>query len=274
MRNIKNWALLCTTNDPESLTIVRIARALHIPLIESKQAHGAILAAEPRLHERITEMGTVKYLAIVEIPGTKEEESLKELGMEVHIIDHHTYQDLDRMQNEASLTQFLALFEITAEDLTRAGFDPDIVRGVALIDQGFLWELATSELSAEKQRATRAYYVSCKRDITTLYQETESAALLAWQEREIVKECIVIRSSSALHIREAVSFLIADAFPEHPPTSIIFEGDGRVTVQETDHAEELFAKYGGYLFGKKRCWGRVAQERSLTVDEIMANICE
>lgn len=272
MRNTKNWALLCTTNDPESLTIVRIAQALNIPRIESKQPHGATLAAEPRLHERIAEIGTVEHLAIVEIPGIEEEESLKELGIEVHIIDHHTYKNLDRMKDEASLTQFLKLFEITAEDLTTAGFDPEIVRGVALIDQGFLWELAASKLSQEKKRATRAYYLSCKRDIDSDYGETEEAALIAWQNREIRDDVVIIRSASARHIREAVSFLVADAYKEAPPTSIIVEGDGRVSVQETDMSEALFTKFGGYLFGKKRCWGITAQSCPPSVDEIMANI--
>lgn len=272
MRNTKNWALLCTTNDPESLTIVRIARALHIPLIESKQPHGATLAAEPRLHERIKEMGTIEHLAIVEIPGVEEEESLKELGIEVHIIDHHTYKDLDRMQDEASLTQFRKLFEITPEDLSGAGFDAEVIHGVALIDQGFLWELAASELSQEKKRATRAYYLSCKRDIDSDYGETEEAALLAWQNREIRDDVVIIRSASARHIREAVSFLVADAFREAPPTSIILEGDGRVSVQETEKSKELFTKFGGYLFGKKRCWGIAAENHPPSVDEIMANI--
>lgn len=272
MRNIKNWALLCTTNDPESLTIVRIAQALLIPLIESKQPHGATLAGEPRLRERIAEMGEVKHLAIVEIPGPKEEELLKESGIGVHIIDHHTYKDLDRMQNEASLTQFQKLFEITPEDLSGAGFDAEVIHGVALIDQGFLWELAASELPPEKKRATRAYYLSCKRDIDFNYSDTEEAALVAWQTKEIKDDVVVIRSASSHHVREAVSFLIADAFPEAPPTSVIVEGDGRVSVQETDKSEALFAQFGGYLFGKKRCWGMTPENRPPSVDEIMANI--
>lgn len=272
MRDITNWALLCTTNDPESLTIVRIAKALAIPLLESEQIHGATLAEEPRLFERIAQMQGIKHLAIVEIPGVEEEKHIADLGIEVHIIDHHTYADLDRMQNEASLTQFRELFEISDEDLCGAGFDSEIIRGVALIDQGFLWELAESELPIERQRASRAYYLSCKRDIDPDYSKTEEEALVAWQTKEIKDGVVVIRSTSPYRIREAVSFLIADAFPEAPPTSIIVEGDGRVSVQETDEAEELFVKFGGFLFGKKRCWGIVAEGHPPTVDEIMANI--
>lgn len=272
MRDITNWALLCTTNDPESLTIVRIAQALRIPLLESEQMHGATLAKEPHLFERLAQVQGVKHLAIVEIPGVEEEKRIADVGVEVHVIDHHTYVDLDRMQNEASLTQFRELFEISDEDLRGVGFNPEIIRGVALIDQGFLWELAESELPLEKQRASRAYYLSCKRDIDANYSDTEEAALAAWQTKEIQGNVVIIRSESPHRIREAVSFLIADAFPETPPTSVIVEGDGRVSVQETEKAEELFAKFGGFLFGKKRCWGIVAENRPPTVDEIMANI--
>jgi hypothetical protein len=272
MRDIMNWALLCTTNDPESLTIVRIARALGIPLIASAQTHGATLTQEPHLLDRIAELRSVTHLAIVEIPGPREEADLEASGIEVRIIDHHTYPDLDRMQNIASLTQFLELFHITNADLAQKGFDPDIIHGVAFIDQGFLWELASSNLSREKQREVRAYYLACKREIQPKYAEIEKAAHHAWETHEIKEGVLIIRSESPHHIREAVSFCIADAYPEHPPASVVLEGDGRISVQETEQAEKLFANFGGFLFGKKRCWGMLAQDRPPSVDEILANI--
>lgn len=274
MRDIATWALLCTTNDPESLTIVRIARALHIPLIESAQVHGATLKKEPRIHERLTELGNVKHLAIVEIPGPEEEKALEASDITVHAIDHHVYEGLDRMQETASLTQFLELFEITDADLQNAGFDPDVIRGVALIDQGFVWELGRSSLSQEKKHAAREYYCACKREIEPRYAEIEHDAQKAWETREENEHLIIIRSKSAHHIREAVSFLIASAHPIHPPTSIIVEGDGRVSVQETSKAEELMKKFGGFLFGKKRCWGKGGSDSPPSVDKIMANIRE
>lgn len=272
MRNVKTWALLCTTNDPESLTIVRIARALNIPCIESTQMHGATLAHEDQLHERLAVLGDTTDLAIVEIPGVKEEETLTAAGIAVHVIDHHTYEGLDRMQPVASLTQFLALFEITESDLANAGFDPDIVKGVALIDQGFLWELAASNLSEEKQHAARAYYVACKREIQPKYTEVERDANAAWAAREVREGIVIVEAESVHHVREAIAFRIADAYPQHPPTSIVVEGDGRVSVQETDQAEKLFATFGGFLFGKKRCWGMLGKDHPPSVDNIVANI--
>jgi hypothetical protein len=272
MRDITHWALLCTTNDPESLTIVRIARALRIPLLESTQMHGATLAQEPHLHKRLEELGEVRDLAIVEIPGLNEEKILIKKGIAVHVIDHHTYEGLDRMQEHASLTQFLALLDITDVDLENAGFDPKVIRGVALLDQGFVWELGRSVLSEEKKHAAREYYLSCKREIQPKYTDIEQAAEDAWKSREVGSGFVIIHSTSTHHIREAVSFLIADAYQENPPTSIIVEGDGRISVQETDKAEGLFNKYGGFLFGKKRCWGILGKDNPPTVDKIVANL--
>jgi len=274
MRNLTGWTVLCTTNDPESLTIVRIAQALHIPLVQSSQMHGAHLAQEPMLFERVSELAGITDLAIVEIPGPSEERALEERGIRVHIIDHHTYPNLDRMQSDASLTQFLQLFEITTEDLLRVGFDPEIVRGIAIIDQGFLWELAASNLSEEAKRATRKKYTELKAEIHPDQKEKEDDALRMWKEREMHGEFLVIRSTSKYHLREEYSFLIADAFPKNPPTSIIVEGDGRISVQETKKAEILFQKYGGFLFGKKECWGMLAKNNPPSVDKIIANLRE
>lgn len=272
MRNLGGWALLCTTNDPESLTIVRIARALHIPLIESTQMHGATLAKEPKLLERLSALGDIHDLAIVEIPGPDEEKMLNGAGVRVHLIDHHTYEGLDRMQNVASLTQFIELFEITDADLEGEGFDPDVMRGVALIDQGFVWELSRSALSEEKKHAAREYYLACKREIQPKYADVERDAEKAWKTHEKIGNLIIVRSASTHHIREAVSFRIADIYPEHPPTSMIIEGDGRISVQETDKAEKLFTTFGGFLFGKKRCWGILGKDNPPSVDNIIANI--
>lgn len=272
MRSLTGWALLCTTNDPESLTIVRIARTLGISLIESKQMHGATLAHEPKLFERVQELGKRTNLAIVEIPGPREEEELRKQGIRVHIIDHHVYESLDRMQEESSLTQFLRLFEVTNKELKSAGFDPDVMRGVALLDQGFVWELARSNLSQEKQKEARAYYLARKREIHPRYQEVEEAAREAWKHAYVHDGIMIIRANSTHHLREALSFLIADAYPVNPPVNVIEEGDGRVSVQETEKAEELFKTFGGFLFGKKRCWGMLGKDHPPTVDEIVANI--
>ena len=272
MRNITNWALLCTTNDPESLTIVRIAQKLGIPLIQSEQMHGATLAQEPELFARIRALGSVQHLAIVEIPGVVQEAELQSTGITIHILDHHTYPNLDRMQPVASLTQFLQLFEITQEDLVAHGFDPEIIHGIALIDQGFLWELAVSALPEEKQRLAREAYITCKKEIDPKTEEIFTDAKRAWKNREEHEGILIVRSASTHRVREAVAFCIADVYPVHPPTSIVIEGDGRISVQESEKAEKLFTMYGGFLFGKKRCWGILPEDRPPSVDKIIANI--
>ncbi len=275
MRNLGGWKLLCTKNDPESLTIVRIAQALHIPLIESEQMHGAHLSQEPRLFERIAEsQEKITDLAIVEIPGPLEEAKITAQGINVHIIDHHTYPNLDRMKPEASLTQFLRLFEISSEDLEKVGFIPEVIHGIAIIDQGFLWELAASNLTEEAKSAARKKYAELKAEIHPDQKEKENAAREMWKQKEMQGDILVIHSQSAYHLREEFSFLIAEAFPVNPPTNIIVEGDGRISVQETKKAEKLFERYGGFLFGKKECWGMLAKDNPPSVDKIIANLRE
>jgi hypothetical protein len=59
-----------------------------------------------------------------------------------------------------------------------------------------------------------------------------------------------------------VSFLIADAFIDTPPWSIIREGNGQMSVQDipAELAERLLSLYGGYIFGGGLCWGKVPTE--------------
>ena len=134
--------IISPRNDVESLTIVALAEALHIPCIVSAQPHGATLDAEPDLIGRIREANPVAHdIVIVEMPNVSAEDKLRELGFEVHVVDHHRYESLDRMQKESSLEQVRALFDMDDTTLRIAGFDPVLIRGVGLIDRGFVWEL-------------------------------------------------------------------------------------------------------------------------------------
>lgn len=273
MRDCTRTVLLCTKNDPESLMITEIAEALHIPLLISSQEHGARLECEPELQKRIIAVNAcATRVVIVEIPGPDEEKRLVQAGYDVVIIDHHTYSDLDRMQMQASLTQFLAFFEISSEELQVHGFNPAIIRGIALIDQGFLWELYRSELTQEEQRCAQEAYFARKCKIHPHTSRIFMHAREAWEMREKRARCVIVRVAHEPGIREAVAWIIAENYPQNPPTSIVVEGDMRISVQEYAEAGQLFAAYGGFLFGNGRCWGMVGKGCSQQVDEIIAKI--
>lgn len=248
--------LLCPKNDEESLQILKIAQAIGLPTVISTQPHGARLSAEPNLIARL------KYadpdstrVAIIEIPGPEIEQELRLVGYEVVIIDHHRYHDYNRMQHLSSLEQFLQVFGISDDQLRQLGFDPILVRGVGMIDRGFVWELSKEGLSKPDQKRIRDYYVELMGELGGVNKDAVTEAKRAWGDRDQYEDIWIVRSRRAdVKIREALSFVIADLF-ESPPQILILEGNGRVTLQDSDQSATLFEAFGGFTFGQDRCWG-------------------
>lgn len=248
--------LLAPQNDEESLLILKIAKAAGIPVVISTQPHGARLYNEPNLIARLKQCDPeARRIVIVELPGPKVEEELRSIGYEVVIIDHHRYDDLDRMQHLSSLEQFLAVFELDDARLTSLGFDPVLVRGVGMIDRGFVWELKKEGLSKIDQKRVRDYYVDLMHELGSPSAEAVEEAKRAWGAREPVGELFVVKSGRAdVKIREALSFVIADEY-ETPPQVLILEGNGRVSLQDSELAPKFYRSFGGFTFGQDRCWG-------------------
>lgn len=252
--------LLCPKNDEESLQILKIAQAAGYPVVMSEQPHGARLYREPNLIARLKYADPdSRRVAIVEIPGPEVEAELRSIGYEVVIIDHHRYGDLDRMQHLSSLEQFLTVFELDDAKLIALGFDPVLVRGVGMIDRGFVWELKKEGLSKEDQKRVRDYYVDLMHELGSPSAEAVAEAKRAWATREQAGELLVVKSQRAdVKIREALSFVIADEY-ETPPQVLILEANGRVSLQDSDLAPKFHKTFGGFTFGQDRCWG-FAQE--------------
>lgn len=248
--------LITPKNDEESLMICKIAAAAGIPTLVSEQPHGARLEREKDLVTRIRAANPDALLVtIVEIPGPEVEENLRAEGFTVEIIDHHRYDNIDRMKDTSSLEQFLATFGLEDTDLVGLGFDPALVRGVGIIDRGFLWALRTEVPDKVEQKRVCDYYRSLTLELGKDRALIEATAKEAWDVREVIDGVIVVRSTKKdVGIRDAISFLIADNF-ETPQTAIIVEGDRRLFVQESDASATLFKTYGGFTFGRDRCWG-------------------
>lgn len=241
--------------------ILQIAQAAGIPVLISEQPHGARLAREEHLVDRLRQVNPrAQKVFIVEIPGPAEEKMLTEQGYDVHVIDHHRYDALDRMQERSSLEQFLDAFGFDDAALVVLGFDPVLVRGVGMIDRGFLWALRNEVADPVLQKRIRDYYRSLSLQLGKDRAAMEKAAQEAWEGREVRDGLIIVRSpSKTIGIRDAISFIIADTF-DTPQSTLILEGDRRMFVQESDAATALFAKYGGFTFGRDRCWGIQAQK--------------
>ncbi|MDQ5952547.1 MAG: hypothetical protein QG626_676 [Patescibacteria group bacterium] len=248
--------LVCPKNDEESLQILKVAEAAKIPVLVSDQPHGARLHNEPNVIARLKRVDpAATKVVIVEIPGPAVEDELRSVGYEVVIIDHHRYQDLDRMQHLSSLEQFLIVFELDDTRLSLLGFDPILVRGVGMIDRGFVWELKKEGLPQSEQKRIRDHYVSLMHELGSPSAEAVAEAKRAWAAREPHGELFVVTSKRAdVKIREALSFVIADEY-EAPPQVLILEGNGRVSLQDSDLAPKFHQAFGGFTFGQDRCWG-------------------
>ncbi|MFA5945608.1 MAG: hypothetical protein WC802_01705 [Patescibacteria group bacterium] len=250
--------LLCPKNDEESVLILQIAKSAGIPTVVSPQEHGAKLELEKDLEERLKKANPqASTIVIVETPGPEREQELEKAGYEVIIIDHHRYEGLNRMKQESSLDQFLVLFELDDAKLEELGFDPFLVKGIGMMDRGWVWELAKEGIEKADRKRIMDYYQSLLEDMGGLKTGDVESARTAWDGREVRDGVIIVRSTSndpAVHIRQALSSILAENFDE-PPVTLVVEGNGRIAVQDTDKATKLHEKFGGYVFGKDLCWG-------------------
>lgn len=262
LSDLDQFVVVCARNDEESLQIIKLTEAFKIPSFVSLQPHGARLEKEPIFFQRLTEEHPkAKHLVLVEMPGVEMESRLEALGYTVTIIDHHRYPGLDRMKQKSSLEQFLAFFGIEDVDLERQGFDPLLVRSVGVIDRGFFWELAKEGFSEEDRRRAIKYYLALRDELALFNPEAADEARQVFEAREDCDGVLVFRGAgSRFRIREELSFLLAEHYPDREPTSVIFERDGKVSVQNTPYANALTERFGGYQFGKGLCWGKVLED--------------
>lgn len=257
MKESNTDLVLTPVNDPEALTIKRLLEAFSIAHITSNQPHGAKLELEDNLENRIKSANPgTQNVVIVEIPGPKVERQLEDLGYQIHIIDHHRYEDLDRSKDKSSLEQFLEYFEITDADLTEKRFDPILVKSVGYIDHGFVWRMKDEINNPEKQKEAlnhyRALIVELEGDARA---KEERDAKIAYEKREERDGYLIFRQPNPdIGIRDALSFLIAENNEKPRPNIII--ADDRIAVQDTNRAVELFEELGGYTYGGDKCFGK------------------
>lgn len=266
--SLKDTVLLVPPNDPEAVTIRNIARAMGLQMIVSPQAHGATLEQEPDLLN-LVKAGGWKKIVIVEIPGPKIEAKLRKRGVEVVIIDHHHYTNLDRATDQktgkllpSSLEQFLKLFRLTDRKLLALGFDPRMTRAIGVMDRGFVWALREEGFTKREIQALLAHQKALMKDVRPSKDEAkrELAALRAWKARKtwVAKdgtEYLVVETRTNLKIRSRMSLLEVEDIGEPIPVILLEKGRKMVYVQESDYAVRLFAHFGGFTFGLNRCWG-------------------
>lgn len=272
--------LLIPANDAEAIQIIRVARSLGIETLVSEQPHGARLEREPDLFKRLAAFGK-SHLVIVEMPGPKVEEEIRKSGFSVYVIDHHRYDDLDRSNDPAtgtpllsSLEQFLAVFDVTDEELRAHSFEPRLVRGVGAMDRGFLWALLRDGYSQEEIKAISRTVQELSRTVRgdegMILNEEE--ARRAWVGKRKINSYWLVKSDRpGVEIRPMISVLAAEEFGQPTPTIIASRGGLLFYVQDTPHALDLFQKFGGFTFGQDTCWGynNALAKTKITLEELL-----
>lgn len=273
--------LVCPDNDAESHTIIELAKKAGIAVMVSDQPHGAKLDQEGDLAERVLSFGK-QEVWIVEIPGIEEEEALRRQGLAVKVIDHHTYEDLDRLADEetgepkpSSLEQFLEKARISDDEMVSWGLKPKIVRGVGIMDAQYARGLREAGYTQEEINEVLEIKQAYHREANPEYEAIQHAAEEAWENSTQRGDYIVLVSDAGTRVRGAIAEMSIRKSLDTQPLVISVKNGERISVQNVDAEviEKLNESFrdGTYTFGSGRCWGvnNAKRETAVVLEEIM-----
>lgn len=275
----KKTALIIAPNDAEAVMIRQIADKLGLPVIESKQHHGASL---DKGHDYVRDVkdGGFTRVVVVEMPGPLAEKRLRQMNVRIDIIDHHHYTGLSRAHDQkgrllpSSLEQFLTMFKIGDKELRAWGFDPRLVRGIGIQDRGYVWSLQAEGYSRGEIRQVMRYHDELIAHLRVPKTEArkERLAAAAWKRREKWGEFFVITSRANIQLRPRLSRIVFERVGKPLPLIIVEHGRGLIYVQESPYALHLFERFGGFTFGLDRNWGHrnVPGEKKVTLKAVKA----
>ncbi|MDG1949327.1 MAG: hypothetical protein P8J32_00715 [bacterium] len=254
--------LIVPPNDAEAVMIQQLAQKLELPTILSKQLHGASLDKGHNYVVQVKE-GGYETAIVIEMPGLESEQALKEMGVEVVLIDHHHYTGLDRAHGPdgnmlpSSLEQFLELFDVTDAQLKGWELDPRLVRGIGIQDRGYIWALLEEGYTKEEAMEVMAYADELTAHLHNPKTEERKWELSrkAWKNRTEWNGFYIVKTRADLQLRPRLSRIVAEEMGKPTALIIVEHGRGIIYVQESDYAMGLFQTFGGFTFGVDRNWG-------------------
>lgn len=273
--------LVCPDNDAEARMILMIAEKAKIPTVKSLKPHGGRLDVEVEEVKKLISDKT-KEVWIVELPSIEKEKELRDTGLKVEIIDHHTYKDFDRLtnpktgkKNPSSLEQFLSVANITDEELKSFGFVSKIVRGVGISDALWVNGLKNAGYTDKEIKEVFNYTSELSMMVNPELEKSVMQAKLDWDKRQERNGYIVALSHSRItDIRGAISFLAAmEGFHSTPKIISVWSGD-KISVENVglDIVEKLNRGIKGdtFTFGSGMCWAvnNKGLEKRVTLEEI------
>jgi hypothetical protein len=278
--SFQDVVLVCPDNDPESRLILLLAYRMQMCVIRSGQGLGATLERERGDIVELIKTTLRPKVWIVEIPGQEIEARLQDAGLEVVIIDHHSYGDLDRSRSSdgsllpSSLDQFMTLANVDDARLRTWGFDPIVVHGIAIMDARFVQGLREEGFTHEHICRVLDFRRDCSRAGFPDFDKAEAAAREAWRVRRTVADYNVVVGTSEVSIRGAVSTITIYEDCDTKPLIVVDKGGAEIFVHNVDPSvvDVLRSAFpNGFTFGTGRCWG-VNNARSgttCTLDHIL-----
>lgn len=262
--NLKSTVLILPPNDAEALLIKELAEKIGLPMLISGQLHGASLDKGQHDFVRLVKEGGYKSVAVVEMPGPITEAKFKALGVDLYVIDHHRYTDLDRAHDPktgkmlpSSLEQFLKLFRITDARLKQFGYDPHTIKGIGVMDRGYVWALQDEGYTKKELKLVLDFHDKLLIPITNSATEArkEQSAYNAWLRRKPWKQFFIVESSANVQLRPLISRIVALEIGKPTPLIVVERARQLIYVQESHYAVELLKTFGGFTFGLNRNWG-------------------
>jgi hypothetical protein len=258
-------AVLCPDNDSEAHTILKLADKAGISTIVSKQPHGAKLSLETNLESKLAQLKK-QEIWIVETPGVEKENELRNKGINVRIIDHHTYGDLDRLtdfENNgtklSSLEQFLAMAKIDDKEIQSWSLNPKTIRGIGIMDAKYVRGLREAKYSKEEMNLVLKLQQEIEKEIRPEFDKILKLAEKDWKNRIERNGYLIINSIHGGDIRHAISKISIIHNMDAVPMIINIKNGEKICVQNVDSkiVDKLKKGIKGktYTFGSGRCWG-------------------
>ncbi len=207
---LERVVLVCPRNDAESQTIMHLAEKLRMTIIVSDQKHGATLDKESDIAHKV-DATPKQEVWIVEIPNAAVEETLRTQGLAEEVIDHHRYGSLDRTQSAngatlpSSLEQFMAKTHITDAELTVWGYDPKTIRGIGIMDHGFVQGLRDRQYDQTDIAQVIAFRQQLAAEVDPQYPARVRAAEQEWACRREQDGFTIVESTLSYDARAVIS---------------------------------------------------------------------
>lgn len=302
MRSLRNVLLYTVDNDPESRLIYLIALCLGIYTIRSPQPHGALLDNEQDAVTLVRASGK-REVWTVELPGEYTENKLRKCGINVVIIDHHTYGKLDRAHNpetgerkKSSLEQFLELLKLTdnenallSEQLNRlVGFGTfnreAIIKGIGILDDRYVKGLHEAGYDSESIRHVFQFRDMLHRQLDKEFDAKTDAAKTVWEARKEIGDYVVCISEYPFTVTGAVSTrsVTVDSYfflrPLEAKPMIVSDCGGKklrvlnISPETIEILNAAFEHRHRFTYGAGRCWGSGGDllPTDITLEELLA----